>query len=73
MTVQPNRVWKEAGVQEKVWTEPLLQRIAPTPDLLELFRRIHAGEPPDQLEPLKRKIAAMRKQNARPSLDTRTR
>ena len=57
-------IWKTAGVQKNEWAEPVLQRIDPTPELIELFRRIRTGDGANQLEPLKRKIAAMRKQDA---------
>lgn len=64
MTAQPNRVWKEADVQKKAWTKPVIRRIDTSPELLELFGRIHEGEAPKQLEPLKRRIAAMMKQDS---------
>ena len=67
MTAQSNRIRKEADVQKKTWTKPLLRRIEATPELLELFGRIQEGEAPKQLEPLKRKIAAMMKQDSRHS------
>lgn len=64
MTARPNRVWKEADVQKKAWTRPMLRKIDASPELLELFERIQAGEAPTQLEPLKRRIAAMMKQDS---------
>lgn len=67
MTAQSNRIRKEADVQKKAWTKPLLRRIEATPELLELFGRIQKGAAPKQLEPLKRKIAAMMKQDSRHS------
>jgi len=64
MAAQPQKTWKRAGTQRKIWAEPVLQRIDPTPELVELFRRIQTGEGTNQIEPLKRRIAAMRKQGA---------
>ena len=64
MAAQPQRAWKRAGAQKEVWAQPLLQQIDPTPELVELFRRIQAGEGSNRIEPLKRRIAATRKQGA---------
>ena len=64
MAAQPRKAEKSASGQKEVWTEPRLQRIDFTPELVELFRRIQAGEGSNRIEPLKRRIAATRKQGA---------
>jgi hypothetical protein len=56
----PNKNLKNVATNGNAWIKPRIQKIAATPELVELFRRIRAGEDPRQIDELKRKIAAMR-------------
>ena len=52
MTVHQSRTWKEAGVQQKAWIEPLLRRFDPTPELLDFWNRgvgPHESFPPERV------------------------